>query len=410
MLRRRHYVAVGVLAILALVRPAGAVFHLAVIDEVATSYGGDNTAQFIEIRMLTGFQNAVANSVLAAFDSSGTYINDILVVPGNVPNQGTDVRWLVATTSFQTAAGITADFTMPSGILPTGGGMLCFGGGGGVVPAAPNSWSRTNFPSYVDCVAYGTYSGATNVHTGTPTTLDGDGHSLQRTTNTMNNLADFVCGDPLTPENNAGVTKTLAATSPCPMINPTPTPTPLPGVCPASPDGACLSGFATGLLLVNEATGSQKLLVKMVGGPAFTQTDLGNPLSSGGTAYAVCIYDNLGGLVSHLSVDQAGNSCRGNPCWKVLGGAPPSGKGYKYKDGTLSSDGVSLILIKGGAAGQSKALVKAGGSNLPGGITAALQSSTNATVQLRGSDATQCLSVTLTDIKKQDSNTFKAKK
>jgi hypothetical protein len=408
MLRRRHYVAVGVLAILSLVRPAGAVFHLAVIDEVATSYAGDSTQQFIEIRMLTGFQNAIANSVLAAFDSSGTYINDILVLPGNVTNQGTDVRWIVATASFQSANSFSADFTMPSGILPTGGGMVCFGGGGGSVPAAPNSWMRTDFTSYVDCVAYGTYSGPTNVHTGTPTTLDGDGHSLQRTTSTMNNLADFVCGDPLTPENNAGVTKSLAATSPCPAVNPTPTPTATPGVCPAAPDGGCLSTFAKGMLLVNEATGSRKLLVKMIGGPALTQTDVGNPLSNGGTAYALCVYDGVGGLVGTLSVDRAGATCGGNPCWKALGGDPPSGKGFKYKDGTLASDGVSLILIKGGA--KSKALVKGSGSNLPTGITAALQSTSSATVQLRGSDAPQCLSVTLTDIKKQAVDEFKAKK
>jgi hypothetical protein len=411
MLRRRHYVAVGVLAILSFVRPAGAVYHVAVIDEVLTSYGGDPTAQFIEINMLSSFQNAVTNSVLAAFDSSGAYINDILIVPGNVTNQGADVRWLVATTSLQTAAGITADFTMPSGILPTGGGMVCFGGGGGPVPVNPLTWSRTDFASYVDCVAYGTYSGPTNVHTGTPTTLNGDGHSLQRVGlfSTNNNSVDFTCGDPITPENNAPVTKTLAASSPCPPMNPTPTPTPTPGACPASPDGACLNSFAHGLMLVNEASGSQKLLVKMIGGPALMQSDLGNPLASGGTAYAVCIYDNLGGLVGHLSVDRAGDFCRGNPCWKALGGAP-GGTGFKYKDGTLSSDGVSLILVKGGAAGQSKALVKAGGSSLPGGITAALQSSTNATVQLRGSDATQCLSVTLTNIKKQGADNFKAKK
>jgi hypothetical protein len=403
-MRRTLHIAIGVLAICTLVRPASAVYHIAVIDEVETSYGGDDTAQFIEINMLAGAQNAVANSVLAAFDASGGYIGDILVVPGNVPHDGIDVRWLVATPSFVTATGVTADFPMASGILPASGGMVCFGGGGGIMPAPPASWSRTNFATYVDCVAYGTYSGPTNGHTGTPTTLDGVGHSLQRVANTMNNQHDFVCANPMTPENNTGAIKSLAATSPCPPGVPTPTPTVTPSGCPASPDGACLSGFTSGLVLVQEIPGREKLLVKMNAGPAFApQTDLGNPLT-GSTVYSLCIYNNTGGLVGHLSVDRAGEFCSGNPCWRALGNT-----GLKYKDPTFVADGVSLILLKGGTAGKSKALIKGSGSNLPPGITAELQNVAGATVQLRGSDALHCLSLTVGNIKKQDSANFKAK-
>ena len=397
MMRRTMSVAVAAAALLGLVSVAYSVFHLVVIDEVVTSLGGDATVQFIEMRMLNQFQNAVQNSVFAAFDTSGFYVADILVVPGNVTASGNGVRWLVGTSQFQTVSGLTPDFIMPAGILPTAGGMVCYGGGGGITPAPPNSWDRNDFANYVDCVAYGTYAGTTNSKIGTPTPLDGDGHSLQRTTNTMNNIADFTCGDPLTPENNAGTTVSLAATVPC-------------GGCPPAPDGGCLGGFSKGTLLVKEApAGKQKLLVKMIGGPALTQTDLGNPLVMGGTAYDICIYDDAGALVGSLAVDRAGDTCGAAPCWKATGGDPPAGKGYKYKDDALAAAGVFKFLYKSGAVGKSKALIKGKGDSLPDGVSALLQNSTNATVQIHGSDAPQCLSVTVSDIKKHDPDFFKAK-
>lgn len=80
-------------------------FHAEVIDEVMTSYGGDATAQFIEVRMLAGAQTFVSHSVLAAFDTRGAYIGDILVMPNDLTNGGNGVRWLVGTMAFQTASG-----------------------------------------------------------------------------------------------------------------------------------------------------------------------------------------------------------------------------------------------------------------------------------------------------------------
>jgi hypothetical protein len=224
-MRRTCSVLVG-LAVLCIAQASSAVFHAAVIDEVMTSYNGDANVQFIEIRMLAVFQNFVTNSVLAAFDANGNYINDILVVPSNLANAGNGVRWLVGTSAFQTASGITPDFPMPAGILPSGGGMVCYGGGGGIAPAMPNTWSRTDFATYVDCVAYGTYAGPSNVKIGTPTALNGDGHSLQRNTSTLNNAADFVCADPATPQNNAGNMGSMPATTPCQGGAATPTVTP----------------------------------------------------------------------------------------------------------------------------------------------------------------------------------------
>ena len=185
-------------------RSANAAFHFAVIDEVMTSYGGDANVQFVEIRMLNTFQTVVANTVLAAFDASGAYTGDVLIVPSSLTSNS-ELRWLMGTTQFQAASGVTPDFIMPAG-LPTGGGMICWG--------AP--LNHTIPANYIDCVAYGTYSGPTNVHIGTPTSLDAIGHSLQRSGDTSDSAADFQCGDPANPTNHSSVSASLVATTPCP--------------------------------------------------------------------------------------------------------------------------------------------------------------------------------------------------
>jgi cysteine-rich repeat protein len=178
--------------------------------------------------------------------------------------------------------------------------------------------------------------------------------------------------------------------------------------CPASLDASCLNA-AKGLLLVRDAPASkEKLIAKISNGPAVTQGELGNPLGIAATAYSLCVYDDLGGLAGEVIVDRAGDTCGGSPCWKALGGEPPDGKGYLYKDSLLASDGVQKILAKGGDDGRSKALVKGAGSG-PLGVPVALLTSANATIQFRGSNASQCLSVTLGEIKKQESGLFKAK-
>ena len=183
--------------------------------------------------------------------------------------------------------------------------------------------------------------------------------------------------------------------------------------CPPTP-GPCTGGFAKGILLKKETVGKEKLIAKMLKGPAIAQTDLGNPLSGGGTKYNLCIYDDTPALVGEVIVNRAGDlTCSGGStaCWASIGAAPPAGKGYSYKDADRSADGVGKILAKGGAAGSSKILVKGKGTNLPAGITAALTTSTSVMLQLRGDDAPPpgCWSVTLSTIQKQTSEFFKAK-
>ncbi len=182
-----------------------------------------------------------------------------------------------------------------------------------------------------------------------------------------------------------------------------------PPVCPATPDLGCTTGFGKGLFLVKETVpGKEKLIAKLLKGPATAQTDLGNPLALGGTGYALCIYAGTAHATT-LEVNRAGDtSCSGGAtaCWTPLGDAPPDGKGYKYKDEDLSANGVSQIQLKGGA---TKIIVKAKGPNLPLPIANAFSSATSVTLQVRGDDIPQCFGVTLSDIKKQETDSFKIK-
>ena len=217
------------------------------------------------------------------------------------------------------------------------------------------------------------------------------------------------------PTNTPTDTPAVAGT---PTATPTSTPTPMPaGACPATTDPGCAAGFAKGLLLMKaNVPGKEKLVAKLLKGPALAQTDMGNPLDSGqggsGTIFSLCVYDDADNLAGGVVVDRAGAVCDDKPCWKPIGNAPNDpqgpGAGYKYRDTSLAADGVLKILYRGGAIGKSKGLVTGKGAALPIGMPAALQFSSHATIQLRSSDGV-CLAASLSDIKTQDASVFKAK-
>jgi hypothetical protein len=52
--------------------PGQAVYHFANIDEIMSGMGGDGTAQYVEIRMLSVGQGNVAHSRLTAFSCDGS--------------------------------------------------------------------------------------------------------------------------------------------------------------------------------------------------------------------------------------------------------------------------------------------------------------------------------------------------
>jgi hypothetical protein len=205
---------VGLLGVLT-ARPAAASFHVAVIDEVATSVGGDPAQQFVEIQMLFAGQNFVGDTVLGAFDENGQYLGDVLVLGKDLMNSGAGVRWIMATQAFQTAQSFAADFTIPAGMLPVENGMICWGAPGGIAPN-PASWDHTDPTKYVDCVAYGRFCGD-NSPGGDPVGFTPADHSLQRTGTTKFTNSQFGCSATLTPENNDGMEQMIAGATCAPV-------------------------------------------------------------------------------------------------------------------------------------------------------------------------------------------------
>lgn len=180
--------------------------------------------------------------------------------------------------------------------------------------------------------------------------------------------------------------------------------------CPTTTDIACTTGYAKASVDWRVKAGDgDKMKIKLQKGPAFVQTDYGNPIVGGGTGYSACVYDDADLLVADMRVARGGDFCSGKECWKTIGGDVPLGKGYKFKDKLLISSGVLKLQFKGGDAGKSQVKLSGRGLNLPDEITEALLASTAATLQIRGSDMAQCLSATVTDISKQEVDRFKAR-
>jgi hypothetical protein len=102
------------------------------------------------------------------------------------------------------------------------------------------------------------------------------------------------------------------------------------------------------------------LVWKWVRGDATSQSAIGDPLAA--DAYAVCLYDGSGTLVSASEV-AAGGTCGVKPCWKPLGN-PPGAKGYKYVNKVGNTDGVRKLVVKPGEQGKAAAIVKAKGESL----------------------------------------------
>ena len=85
-------------------KPAGALFHFAVIDEVMAGYNGDPNVQYVEIRQTSSGQNLVAHSIIGYFNAAGAYQGDILEMPADVPS-GSNLRWIVGTAAIRRCLG-----------------------------------------------------------------------------------------------------------------------------------------------------------------------------------------------------------------------------------------------------------------------------------------------------------------
>lgn len=182
-----------------------------------------------------------------------------------------------------------------------------------------------------------------------------------------------------------------------------PTETPVPASCPATPAGGCRTAEKGILKIKNDVDPSKDLFLwKWIKGAATTQTELGADPVAGSTSYAICLYDESSGAPSlsmEMQVHRAGDTCDGKPCFKALGGGPPDGKGWKYKDPDRGSQGVERMILKAGASGKAKIVIKGKGSSLPlpapfsGSMM--LEQDTDVIVQLVSSDGGACFETTL---------------
>ncbi|HEV7734785.1 MAG TPA: hypothetical protein VGR62_21625 [Candidatus Binatia bacterium] len=321
-------VALLVALLLCPVTPARAFFHVAEINEVMSGVGGDPAVQYVEIRLKAGGQNMVADSRLTVFDCEGTGHDVMLLVPSDVPNSANNARWIMATTT--PLGGITPDFTF-TGDIPTPCGQVCWGAPG-ISPPNPASWDTGDPNNYVDCIAYGGYTGPKKTNGTTTALTPGDG-SLSLTRN-GSGVPELACP---TPQNNAAMatignfdactapTSTTVVTA----TTTTTTVTTLPFV------GQPVAGKK---LVLKDSTKPAKRTLIMLGKD--TTIDLGggnggsdDPSLAGGS---VRVASTVAGFDSVYALPASG--------WKRVG----NGKGYNYKDKTLAAGPVKVAVVRNG--------------------------------------------------------------
>lgn len=150
-------------------------------------------------------------------------------------------------------------------------------------------------------------------------------------------------------------------------------------------------------LLVKNKTGTNgdTLSWRWLHGAATTLAELGTP--SEDTNYELCLYDGDGVWLNARI--PAGGNCGTRPCWSA------SSRGYKYRDGDRTPDGINTLVLTPGDAGRASIKVKGKGATL--GLTAL--SGFNLPVQVQLRTATACWGSTFSNATTQTSDTLKAK-
>ncbi|MCH7735549.1 MAG: hypothetical protein IH961_10105, partial [Chloroflexi bacterium] len=101
-------------------------FHFMQIEQVIGGVNGDPSAQAIQLRMRTCFQDQVQQARLVVYDASGSNSIDLIRFPRAVPREGEGVRILIVSSNFAnfTNPPVLADFTLtnliPPSYLPAG--------------------------------------------------------------------------------------------------------------------------------------------------------------------------------------------------------------------------------------------------------------------------------------------------
>jgi hypothetical protein len=202
----RVLLAVVALVLLAVPASAQASFHLMKIREVYVGDTAHPNSEYVVLQMYASGQNFVNGHKLTEYGSCFTCSPTDTTFGANVANGQTQQTILLATPEAETQFSITADETLPSGVLNPAHGAVC--------------WA-TDLPTPVDCVAWGTFTDTAGV--GTPVAAPTDGMALTRTIapncptmleaadDTNNSATDFTETTP-TPRNNASpITETPCA-------------------------------------------------------------------------------------------------------------------------------------------------------------------------------------------------------
>jgi len=188
--------------------PARAVNHLIAIDEVLGSWQGDDSVQFVQLRMLAAGQQLLSDgggtrgpAVLVFDDASGspdtrrvfTFTHDLAIgLAGS--------RILLATPGLTSLAGFAPDFVLPPGMLAPRDGRVCY---------FVNPPQAAGQPTgVIDCVAYGKFTGE-NGPFGPPTPITPDDRALRRSALTGRNVDDWTGVLRPDPTSDAGNDQTL---------------------------------------------------------------------------------------------------------------------------------------------------------------------------------------------------------
>ena len=172
------------------------------------SWQGDDTVQFIELRMLAPGQQFLSNgggsrgpSDLVFDDATGSAATrrSFVFTHDVMPNAVQGSRILIATPALAALAGVTPEFVLPPGMLAPHDGRVCY---------RVNPPQASNATGVIDCVAYGKFAGDVGPF-GPPTPLTPDNRSLQRVALSGRAADDWTSTLTPTPTNNTGVGATL---------------------------------------------------------------------------------------------------------------------------------------------------------------------------------------------------------
>jgi hypothetical protein len=143
-------------------QPALATFHEMMVREVYPGSAARPGSAYVELQMWSAGQNFVGGHRVSVYDKSGSPVGTAAFTH-DVSGDANQSTLVLATPEAEAEFGFGADATMAAGLLDPAGGAVC--------------WES------LDCVSWGSFSGATPSPSGSPASPGGipDGMALRRT-------------------------------------------------------------------------------------------------------------------------------------------------------------------------------------------------------------------------------------